>query len=512
MKKIAIIAAICFAFASCAAEAALPQSSAESVTTVEQTAETSASTETAEIMPEETDDISLPGMPLVCANTVAAKSTDYLAGTLDTIISVHDEESYPNKEHIKLARELIFGTKELCEETDVKKIDDIMFDEGVYVDFNGDGIKESVLSFKIYSEEWGAFSPCFSVYVDNSGKAGFLMSWDKFPVEAELDVINYGDFAALVFVTYAGATGMDISVYTFFDGKPKSELGTGKGSLICENGIINALNWYSHLSYNSHQYIFYDSAKKEFVQLGREEITREDFLKHVSGGEEMLEYFLKLKGNKEYSIYTEGYRNFFFEFPEKDKDGGDATAYFRMELNADGSLMDVAPRHSQDCLLEQDIYVINKENIVYGVDYYGLTATNTIGEYLTDEVYLPKYFREENEVRYVKAKRSEITELDFSDIDTNDYQWDQIFSSLDALKTVKNIEINSIYVDNLDDIPKLESLEITDGNYLPDYSPTGVARVICSIPTLKTLRIKGSAKELILEIEKYEHDFEIITE
>ncbi len=508
MKKIAIIAAICFAFASCAAEAALPQSSAESVTTVEQTAETSASTETVEIMPEETDDIALPEMPLVCANTVAAKSTDYLAGTLDTIISVHDEESYPNKEHIKLARELIFGTKELCEETDVKKIDDIKFDEGVYVDFNGDGIKESVLSFNIYPEGW-VFCPCFIVYVDNSGKVGFLEPWEYYANDAELNVINYGDFAALALVTYAGAAGMDISIYTFFDGKPKSELGTGKGSLICENGIINALNWYSHLSYNSHQYIFYDSTKKEFVQLGREEITREDFLKHVSGGEEMLEYFLKLKGNKEYRIYTEGYRNFFFEFPEKDKDGGDITSYYSIELSADGSVMDfIEKKH----LPEQDIYVINKENIVYGVDYYGLTATNTIREYLTDEVYLPKYFREENEVRYVKAKRSEITELDFSDIDTNDYQWDQIFSSLDALKTVKNIEINSIYVDNLDDIPKLESLEITDGNYLPDYSPTGVARVICSIPTLKTLRIKGSAKELILEIEKYEHDFEIITE
>lgn len=239
-------------------------------------------------------------------------------------IEKFSEQDFPDKEHLRLAKEAYWADeaarKEIAkynsssyrEENKYEKIESVenlRLRDGYYYDFDMDGENESIVAIS-YSIDYMQTAYCY--YVDN-GKAQNLGKCESLGME----IYDFGNALCAQISFLFGATFYSGNIYKFSDGEAKVVSGNNEaGEVVYKNGFF-----VHYQKYEQPHYPVICCADGVFRQVGKEEITREDFEKHVKNG---AEYLNKLEAqyisiNK---IETWGHYTYQLSCTERDADFG----------------------------------------------------------------------------------------------------------------------------------------------------------------------------------------------
>lgn len=225
-------------------------------------------------------------------------------------LAAESEESFPDKEAIKRAREICFE-KERKEielynnnfEYAVETAEDIVFSCGLAFDFDGDKSYEYVIAL-----DHAPLSPMaggFLILMDGSEFTVFVTDCGDISAE-QLEIISSGDLH-FAMVTCTGGNAQVRDIYSFENNKPQTVLqphSSGPHSVEYKNGIFYLTHKYGNMAEP-----FILCGDGVFRQLGREKITREDFESHVRNGGKYIDS-LSENGEEITDIYTYGYYNY----------------------------------------------------------------------------------------------------------------------------------------------------------------------------------------------------------
>ena len=222
---------------------------------------------------------------------------------------IKTEEDFPDKDALKLAKELCFNnnTKEIASYNEgienedglpIETAKDIRFSNGVSYDFDNDGKDESVICLHYTPDFYLGGGYC--VYVDDE-KYEILMSGGGCHIE--VSILDFDGYRFMQLNTYAGAIGYYYDIYSFENGMPKKAFDIQDShSIRYENGIF-----YCYVKYDFTDYPFVFCSDGKFRQFAIEKITPEDFEAHVTGGKAYLDTLDNLE-----AIYTSGYYAYWF--------------------------------------------------------------------------------------------------------------------------------------------------------------------------------------------------------
>ncbi len=201
-------------------------------------------------------------------------------------VKYENEEDFPHQGHLRLAKELCWAKERVQEQIRKAELpEDSLFTlpenmedltaEGLYhYDFDSDGKNESFIHIRYLP-----FMSCgMLIYVDEDGAEIIAEETG----ESEILVYAFDDFCYTQIAFYYGMTGIDTGIYDLRNGF--SEPLVSGTNCEYENGVFYV--------YNKAEFTDYPvicCADGVFRQTGREEITREDFEKHVKNGAEYLD-------------------------------------------------------------------------------------------------------------------------------------------------------------------------------------------------------------------------------
>lgn len=285
------------------------ESSAETVSETE----TTVTTRTTTVTEPDEEEIILTPIP-------SAEPFEVMACKITNNIMINDEDKFPDKEALKLAKEVCYVDEEIRKEIEennnnaenvyyeyadayrIKSADDIMFDCGCTFDFDLDGEEESLISLRYVQRAMGStMSGNILIYTDG----------DEYKVlekgigdEPDAQVISSGEYVFLLTSISAGAIWYSEDIYSLKNGMPEK--------------VTNCDDAHS-ISYKSG--VFYINTKfmgtyplvlcedSIFRQFGREKISRDDFEKHVENGGKYIDALAE-NGDAVTDIYTYGYYNY----------------------------------------------------------------------------------------------------------------------------------------------------------------------------------------------------------
>lgn len=207
-------------------------------------------------------------------------------------VEQYNEQDFPNTEHLRIAKETYWADDTAQERIEsynaseyrrdfgfapAESADDLLLRSGYYYDFDKDGENESVVAVS-HSVDYMQYAYCY--YVDN-GKAQNLGECESLGME----IYDFEDVLCAQVSFLFGATFYSGNIYKFSDGEAKLVSGNGEaGSIKYENGFF--------VHYQKYEQIYYPvicCKDGVFRQIGKEEISREDFETHVQNGAEYLQ-------------------------------------------------------------------------------------------------------------------------------------------------------------------------------------------------------------------------------
>lgn len=305
-------------------ETAVPATNFVTVTT-ESTAVTSEKTETTTTTEEttvtETHKTFKKQIKIVLTPILSEKPLEVMACKITDDIMNDKEEDFPDKEALKLAREICFADEEIRKEIDennihaedfylpeeveeyrIKSAEDLLFISGCTFDFDSDGKDESLICLGYTQIAMGGILGGNALIYIDGGEYKILEKYIAAGADAE--IISAGEYVFLLSSIGAGATYYCYDIYSFESGMPEKVIDCdGAKSIDYENGIF-----YCEIKFNG-TFPFVLCGDGKFRQLGREKISREDFEAHVENGGTYLDCLTEI-GDEVTDIYTYGYYNY----------------------------------------------------------------------------------------------------------------------------------------------------------------------------------------------------------
>lgn len=230
------------------------------------------------------------------------------------------EEDFPDKEALKLAKEICFADEEIRMEIDennsnaenvyyeyaeayrIKSAEDIMFDCGCTFDFDSDGEDESLISLRYVQRAMGsAMYGNILIYIDGSE---YKILEKNIGDRPDAKIITAGEYVFLLSSIGAGAIWYCYDIYSFESGLPeKVTVCDGAKSIYYQKGVF-----YCEIKFmGTYPFVLCEDGK--FRQFGREKITLEDFEAHVENGGTYLDRLAEI-GDEVTDIYTYGHYNY----------------------------------------------------------------------------------------------------------------------------------------------------------------------------------------------------------
>lgn len=251
---------------------------------------------------------------------LAGKEVYYDGVCLETIDGVPYED-FPAKEDIPAAIETAF--EYFFKDTEVWHMDNqseplpcsienLRFDSGLYLDFDGNGEKESLIVIKDDSDV--PFARNSAVVYCNGENNTLLFSGEGSSIY--LHALVYSDCINLIVEQFFGAAGQASDLYTYNGGFNKV-WALGKGDLCSEGNRILSSPWYDVLGGDLPHYLFYNSEKKTYELVGMEELTREELTEKLPEMSLLCQGIEEMHGKKITKIETEGWINFYFHLDDE---------------------------------------------------------------------------------------------------------------------------------------------------------------------------------------------------
>ncbi len=226
------------------------------------------------------------------------------------------ETDFGFPEQVNLAKKKAFKyaeEKNIIEEynnSNVKKNittpDDLVVTEIYYYDFDCDKENESIVFIET-TPEWIFGNRGLCVYI-NINKA-LIIPWEANPYSDGITVFDFGEFSYFNFQITHGASGISYATYDF------------RGKIL--ECIADSISYYKNGVFlrNPKYGIMHQpmicNTNGDFVTLGIEIITEDDFKKHLENGEEFLNE-LKANGFDIKEISTCGYYTYHIKFNNYD--------------------------------------------------------------------------------------------------------------------------------------------------------------------------------------------------
>lgn len=255
---------------------------------------------------------------------------------------ITEEENFPCPEHISLARKTCFEDGDLAgyiksynEEKDfegenfktVEKPEDIEFFRGVCFDFDKDGERESVVELRYTPSRF--MGGCAILYCD--GGDCTVMPAGGNP-GADMLVMDYGEFYALLIRYTYGYSGWDACIFTFNNGVPETAVGYCGSSIDIVNTEAGGQYFLCTPKYALTGYPVVCWGDGVFRQVHSVQIDTEQFTEAVENGDVLLDEMADL-GMAVNKIYTTGYYGFWLCY-----EGGE----FYFSLSDEGSEIEKA--------------------------------------------------------------------------------------------------------------------------------------------------------------------------
>ena len=259
---------------------------------------------------EITTETTVPEADIVMKPIPSGEQFEVMACEITELPIIKTEEDFPDKEALKLAKELCFNDEyvqhalvrynEAMKEQEgspIEAAEDIRLDQGVSYDFDGDGENESIISLR--------YTPAFMggadvIYID--GDKHELLIQDINP-GFKASVLEFDGYSFIQLNFYAGAIAYIQDIYSFESGMPEKVFDIRDSHGIgYENGIF-----YCYVKYDFTDYPFVFCTDGKFRQLAVEEITPEDFETHVTDGKAYLDTLDSFE-----KIYTSGHYWYWF--------------------------------------------------------------------------------------------------------------------------------------------------------------------------------------------------------
>lgn len=319
--------ALCAALTGCTEKAAetLAETSAaalettSAVTTSETTVvttETTAVSETSETV--RTTTVTEKAVPKVDLDDLKAVYGEKLYTTRECRIidgiMCESEEDFPMPEHIALARKTAFADencRKIIADFNENAADeegfvyvgtenDLPFTKGASYDFDGDGELESVVTLDLTPVKTWIYGSGAVYYID--GENIFCISDGDGNRSCYVRAFDFGVKTFAEIDTFAGASTQESVLYSADNGTLEPViLFNGSGDINYRDGVI--YYWIKYDNFSDYPIVFCEDG--ELRQLGKKEITEEDFSAHLENGREYLD-FLKSEKNVT-GIYTAGY-------------------------------------------------------------------------------------------------------------------------------------------------------------------------------------------------------------
>lgn len=346
MKKILTILLTLVLLTGCTVQ---PTDTTVETTAVSQTTETTTEdyiittqsqfTTTAEITTTETEK-SFPSEITLTAKPSSNRTQIHGCKVIEDL-GIQSESDFPNKEHIRLAKEFCWNDESMKSERksydedesdseDYEKFtcaDNLIFDNGISYDFDMDGENESIISIFYLPMSW--YPGYIAVLYCNDNITTLLL--DGCNPEAKISALDFHDFQCIELLTTYGVIGYSTEIFTIENGVPKPEVHYNNGCLWIDysNGVF-----YCYPKYEYAPELIVCDTEGKFRQLDTEKITAEDLTAHVENADLLLER-LSSDGNIISGIYTIGYYCYWVICGEK-------TFYFELK-NGTSTIKDFSP-------------------------------------------------------------------------------------------------------------------------------------------------------------------------
>ena len=240
-----------------------------------------------------------------------------------SVIDGMEYEDFPAKEDIepaiKCAYDVYFSKTNVwhmdenhLEEELPCAIDNLSFASGLYLDFNGDGEKESLIVVKNDSDVPFA-GDSIVVYYRNEFDNEVLEYSDKLEHgscgSSYIHALIYDDCVDIIVEALFGASGQAFTVYSYGNGF-KKEFDQGKGDVSPIDTYLISFSFYNALNGDSPTY--YIRIDNGYALVGKDEIELDALTEIIPETQTVIEMIEDIYGEEIYHVKTEGFLNFFF--------------------------------------------------------------------------------------------------------------------------------------------------------------------------------------------------------
>lgn len=195
-------------------------------------------------------------------------------------------------------------------------IENLSFVSGLYLDFNGDGEKESIIVVENDSE-WYSYDS-IAVYYRNESDNAALGYSDKlfhgYLSRSSIQALIYDDCADVIVEELLGPSGQEFTVYSFDNGC-KKEFMQGKGGVYPVDTCLCSYSWYGALGGDPPTY--YIRTDNGYSHVGMDEIRLDALIEKIPEMHTFVEMIEDYYEEEIVCVKTEGYLNFFFCMKDK---------------------------------------------------------------------------------------------------------------------------------------------------------------------------------------------------
>lgn len=342
MKRLVLVTVLLsFFLVSCSGDIRETEAAGEAVSMTTSQAVTELPETTFETAPETTTETvsgTLPEKSTVLSKPVTVKPRElpYHVPVMvfeDKTDIITEEENFPCPEHISLARKTCFEDEETAGYIEdyndtqdtfgahsfdvenfkfVENPEDIGFSRGVSFDFDKDGEAESVLELRYTPSAF--MGGCVILYCDGGDCTVMPVGGNP---GADMLVMDYGEFAALLIRYTYGYSGWDACIFTFEGGVPETAVGYCGSSIDIVNTEAGGQYFLCTPKYALTGYPVVCWGDGIFCQVHSVQIDTEHFTEAVENGDVLLDEMADL-GMAVDKIYTTGYYDFWLCY-----DGGE---------------------------------------------------------------------------------------------------------------------------------------------------------------------------------------------
>lgn len=187
-------------------------------------------------------------------------------------------------------------------------IENLSFASGLYLDFNGDGEKESLIVVQTDSNVPDTYESVVVCYRSETD-IEVIEEAGNHTRRTYIEALIYDDCIDLIVEALFGASGQAFTVYSYDNGF-KKEFIQGKGGVRPVDTYILSSNWYGALSgYSPTCYIRNDNG---YALVGKDEINLDELIEKIPEMQIIKERIEEIYGEEITCVKTEGYLNFFF--------------------------------------------------------------------------------------------------------------------------------------------------------------------------------------------------------